>query len=67
MLTCAGLRELVVASTDEYVNAAIRLANDEPFRQGVVERLREFGAGWFDDPRPAAELETFWLAQASSR
>ena len=64
VLTRAGLTELVAASTDEYVTAAIRLANDEPFRRSVSERLRAFGAEWFDDPQPAEELETFWLTQA---
>jgi predicted O-linked N-acetylglucosamine transferase (SPINDLY family) len=67
VLTCAGLTELVTPSADEYVTVAIRLANDEPFRRSVSERLRAFGAEWFDGPGPATELATFWQEQASSR
>jgi predicted O-linked N-acetylglucosamine transferase (SPINDLY family) len=67
VLAHAGLNELVADSTDGYVETAVRTAHDEQFRRTLAARLLEFGAGWFDDPRPAAELETFWLQQASSR
>jgi predicted O-linked N-acetylglucosamine transferase (SPINDLY family) len=66
VLTRAGLNELVAVSAEQYVETTIRLAHDEPFRRGVVAQLRDFGAGWFDDPQPAAELEAFWQTQASS-
>jgi protein O-GlcNAc transferase len=61
----AGLNELVVARAEEYVNTAIRLAHDEPFRRRVSSALRTFGTEWFDDPRPASELEAFWLETAA--
>lgn len=39
--------------------------NDEPARRSAADRLRDFGAGWFDNARPAAELEDFWLERAA--
>lgn len=64
VLTRAGLCELVATSAEQFVEAAIRVAHDEPFRQSVSRRLLDFGAGWFDHPRPAEELEAFWVGRA---
>jgi predicted O-linked N-acetylglucosamine transferase (SPINDLY family) len=61
----AGLGELVAASVKGYVEATVRLATDEPYRRRVSDALRAFGAGWFDDPRPAVELEAFWLERVA--
>jgi predicted O-linked N-acetylglucosamine transferase (SPINDLY family) len=65
VLRQAGLNELVVGSTAEYVEAAVLLANDETHRRRVSDALRAFGTEWFDDPRPAAELEALWLEQSN--
>ncbi len=61
----AGLGELVVSSVEAYVETTVRLANDEPSRQAIAKRLQAFGAGWFDDPQPASELEAFWLERVT--
>lgn len=63
----AGLEELVVGSVGEYVGTAVRLARDERHRRLASEALVAFGAGWFDDPAPAAELEAFWLERTANR
>jgi protein O-GlcNAc transferase len=67
VLRQAKLSELVVNSTTEYVEAAVRLATDEGHRREVSEALRAFGVTWFDDPRPATELEHFWLERMAER
>jgi len=64
VLRQSGLDELVVDSITDYVEVTARLATDEAYRTSVSETLRAFGAVWFDDPRPATELEAFWLERA---
>jgi predicted O-linked N-acetylglucosamine transferase (SPINDLY family) len=61
-LRCAQLHELVADSIEDYVEKAIRLAADEPYRRRVSLSLIDFGRCWFEDPRPAEELEELWLA-----
>lgn len=62
----AGLSELVTATVEQFVEVAARVTHNEDLRQSVAQRLRDFGMVWFDDPRPAAELEAFWLTRASA-
>jgi predicted O-linked N-acetylglucosamine transferase (SPINDLY family) len=67
VLEQAGLAALVTGGVGEYVAAAVRLAADEDERRRAGATLREFGQGWFDDLRPAGELEAFWLEVARDR
>jgi predicted O-linked N-acetylglucosamine transferase (SPINDLY family) len=60
LLDTAGLCRLVAEASEEYV-AAVRTANDEAERCACSARLREFGARWLDQPRPAEELEAIWV------
>ncbi|QEG27855.1 tetratricopeptide repeat protein [Gemmata obscuriglobus] len=61
----AGLNPLVTRSAMQFVETAVRVANDEPFRRELAAGLRAFGAVWFDHPDAAVELEGFWLEQVA--
>lgn len=65
-LGLAGVTELVADTAGGYAAAAVSVATDESFRRQAAARLLAFGRDWFDDPRPADELETFWLAHAAT-
>jgi CRISPR-associated protein Csy1 len=65
MLRMAGLGDLVAEDEDEYVRLAVRLANDRPWREEAVRRLREGAGRLFDDPAPVEALEAFLAGLAT--
>jgi predicted O-linked N-acetylglucosamine transferase (SPINDLY family) len=57
-----GLAELVVASEDDYVALAVRLARDAPYRERLRERIAAARDILFDSVEPVRALEAFLSA-----
>lgn len=55
-----GMETLVARSPEEYVELALRLARDAPFRDECRARLRELSPGLFEDDAAVRELESFF-------
>ena len=66
ILHLAGLAELVAEDRDAYVDLAVRLGRDAPFRGAIVERLREGCGRVFEDTAPVRDLERFLLSACAS-
>ena len=62
LLSACGLNDLITYSTDQYGNMALRLANDEPFRREMRERLRSAhtAAPLFDSFTFTRDLENLY-------
>ena len=56
-----GVDDGVVASPEEYVNRAVRIACDREFRGRVEQRIAGAGAALFENLEAVRELETFFL------
>lgn len=54
-----GVDEGVVSSAREYVETALRLANDRDWRQDLGRRIRERSAALYEDREALAEMEQF--------
>jgi CRISPR-associated protein Csy1 len=60
MLKLAGVEELIAHDADQYVDIAVRLVNDESWRDAISTRLRDAQSRVFDDPAPVRALAE-WL------
>jgi predicted O-linked N-acetylglucosamine transferase (SPINDLY family) len=56
-----GLMELIANSEEEYVNLAVKLAQDEAYRQDVRQRMEMSRSVLFDDVAPVRALEEFLI------
>jgi CRISPR-associated protein Csy1 len=62
MLSLMGLDELVAATNDAYVDLALRLGRDVPYRERVRTAIAERSASLFDEEGAVRALEDFLLA-----
>ncbi len=60
LYTKMGFTELVCASPEEYVEQALRLANDADYRAHVVARIAETVDVLFEDASEVRDLEAFF-------
>lgn len=58
-----GVEDLIASDVADYVNKAIRTANDPDFRAGVSQKIRMHAHRVFEDTEAVRELENFF-AQA---
>jgi len=61
-----GLQELVVATEEDYVALAVRLARDGDYSEHIENRMRESGGALYDDLASIRGLEDF-LSRAAPR
>ena len=61
-----GMRELVAASRQQYVDLAVRLASDADYRAAISRQFAERRAVLFEDLAPVRALERF-LVDATSQ
>ena len=54
-----GMRELIAETEDEYVNLAVRLAQDAEYRLNIRQRIENSRSILFDDIAPVRALEDF--------
>jgi predicted O-linked N-acetylglucosamine transferase (SPINDLY family) len=62
MLSILGLGELVAPTNEDYVELALRLARDVPYRENLRATIAERSARLFDQEAPVRVLESFLLA-----
>lgn len=62
-----GITELTAASPEQYVEIALRVANDRALREKLRERLRAAVSVAFENPRAVRQLEDFLAAELQSR
>jgi CRISPR-associated protein Csy1 len=62
MLSLMGLDELVAATNDAYVDLALRLGRDAPYRERVRTLIAERSSRLFDEVAAVRALEDFLLA-----
>lgn len=67
MLSRLQLPELIARDEADYVNIALRLGCDKPWRDEVSRRIVAGHGRLFDDPEPLAALESFLLAAQNMR
>jgi predicted O-linked N-acetylglucosamine transferase (SPINDLY family) len=60
-----GLWELVAPSDAAYVDLAVRICTDAPYRAGLRRRIEAQRGILFDDPAPVRALEEFLLRVAT--
>jgi predicted O-linked N-acetylglucosamine transferase (SPINDLY family) len=67
LLSACGLNDLITYSTDQYRNMALRLANDQPFRREMRERLLSayIAAPLFDSLTFTRDLENLYCGALS--
>jgi predicted O-linked N-acetylglucosamine transferase (SPINDLY family) len=63
----AGITELTAASAGEYVEIAVRVANDQALRRTLGERLRSAVPVAFENPQAVRQLEDFLSAELELR
>lgn len=62
-----NLPELVAPTDEAYIELAVRLATDVPFRQAMKERIRRSRELLFDDPAPVKALEDMLITVAARK
>ncbi|MDO8597375.1 MAG: tetratricopeptide repeat protein [Sulfuricaulis sp.] len=67
MLSRLELPELIARDQADYVNIALRLGCDKPWREEMSRRIVAGHGRLFDDPEPVAALESFLLAAQNMR
>lgn len=55
-----GLADCVVGSAEEYVERAVRLAGDAPYRRGIRREILDRNGVLFEDARVVREFERFF-------
>ncbi len=67
LVSACGLNDLITYSTDQYRDVALRLANDQPFRREMRERLRSAhtAAPLFDSLTFTRDLENLYCGVLS--
>jgi predicted O-linked N-acetylglucosamine transferase (SPINDLY family) len=60
----AGVPDMIAADTEQYVDLAVRLANDPAWRAELATRLRAGHAELFDDVRAVRDLEAVFTRAA---
>ena len=61
-----NFRECVVASNEQYIDLAVRLATDPAQRNRVRERINATSPALFENPAGVRELEQFFLSAVRS-
>lgn len=56
-----GLNACIASDEADYIQRALRIANDSDYRRRLSDEMREVADALFDDPRPAFELEACLL------
>jgi tetratricopeptide (TPR) repeat protein len=58
-----GLEELVAHSNDEYINIAVKVAQDKDYRKQLIAKIIERRNVLYNDPKPIRALENFLIDQ----
>lgn len=57
-----GIDDLIVASAEDYVRLALRLANDRDFRNAMSAKIKERSHVLYENRAVISELEDFFVA-----
>jgi len=59
------VEDCVARSSDEYINLALRLGTDKPFRAQVSDKIRAAGDAIFENPKGVRDFENFLMEAVS--
>jgi predicted O-linked N-acetylglucosamine transferase (SPINDLY family) len=60
-----GWTDCVVNSREQYIDLAVRLANDRAYRESIREKLRSTSHLLFEDPAEVRAIEAFFRKAVS--
>lgn len=65
-LTMMGITETIASDEAEYIDIAVRLGTDRPWRDRIVEKMKQCHDRFYEDTTPVRALEAFYREVVSN-